>query len=455
MDIDKKTKVKEYINDNEQTKWYWKFVETIADLTWVEKETKESFLTNWLKNDDDLLAYAELAIKTEKLNFWEILKQRLLELKLSVACPYFEDFKEFLKELKRWNDTSDSTSTSDTKSASEFNENISHTFCGIDINNIKSEPFQKDSTTGVTWCSKTAIYNWKNFNVDLPCGNAYDAGKKPWKDCLTTIPSDKQDERPQNKREWLTADKFKSIWKWNYADIYTNSKSNYGHRASAFKDDKWERYVLDPYTRVNWKLDNSPKKLNDYLSVRKIVKANIYESSWYKSPEISNSKKSQEWENLSTDSNIESVNWKVAKACQIAIDIANDNSYWYEWWTTGNKNGRKWFDCQSFVRHCYIGTWINVPPSWWCSTMKRDFEKVWFECITFNKNERLKPWDILVDPQKHTEICVWENKIAWAHSNKDKKAWDGGWEEISVRTVKSSLSYRNPKYILRYKWDLT
>jgi len=407
MDIDKKTKVKEYINDNEQTKWYWKFVETIADLTWVEKETKESFLTNWLKNDDDLLAYAELAIKTEKLNFWEILKQRLLELKLSVACPYFEDFKEFLKELKRWNDTSDSTSTSDTKSASEFNENISHTFCGIDINNIKSEPFQKDSTTGVTWCSKTAIYNWKNFNVDLPCGNAYDAGKKPWKDCLTTIPSDKQDERPQNKREWLTADKFKSIWKWNYADIYTNSKSNYGHRASAFKDDKWERYVLDPYTRVNWKLDNSPKKLNDYLSVRKIVKANIYESSWYKSPEISNSKKSQEWENLSTDSNIESVNWKVAKACQIAIDIVNDNSYWYEWWTTGNKNGRKWFDCQSFVRHCYIGTWINVPPSWWCSTMKRDFEKVWFECITFNKNERLKPWDILVDPQKHTEICVW------------------------------------------------
>ena len=81
MDIDKKTKVKEYINDNEQTKWYWKFVETIADLTWVEKETKESFLTNWLKNDDDLLAYAELAIKTEKLNFWEILKQRLKGIK--------------------------------------------------------------------------------------------------------------------------------------------------------------------------------------------------------------------------------------------------------------------------------------------------------------------------------------------------------------------------------------
>ena len=146
-------------------------------------------------------------------------------------------------------------------------------------------------------------------------------------------------------------------------------------------------------------------------------------------------------------------NWVVKKACQIAVDIANDNSYWYEWWGTGNKNGRKWFDCQSFVRHCYIGTWVNVPPSWWCGTMKRDFEKVWFECIAFNKNEKLRPWDILVDPQKHTEMCVWENKIAWAHSNKDKKAWDSDWEEISVRSVKSSLSYWNPQFILRYKWD--
>ena len=29
-------------------------------------------------------------------------------------------------------------------------------------------------------------------------------------------------------------------------------------------------------------MDNSPKKLEDYLSVRKVVKAHIYESNWYK-----------------------------------------------------------------------------------------------------------------------------------------------------------------------------
>ena len=156
----------------------------------------------------------------------------------------------------------------------------------------------------------------------------------------------------------------------------------------------------------------------------------------------------------SESSDIVDNSWIVEKACQIAVDIANDNSYWYESGGTGDNNGRKWFDCQGFVRRCYIETWINVPPSWWCGTMKEDFEKAWFECITFNHNEKLKPWDILLDPKKHTEMCIWENKIAWAHFNKDKKAWDGSWDEISVRSVKSSLSYRNPKYILRYKWDL-
>ena len=158
-------------------------------------------------------------------------------------------------------------------------------------------------------------------------------------------------------------------------------------------------------------------------------------------------KKDNTWEKEQT------AEWIVGKACQTAVDIASDNSYWYERWGTGDNNSKKWFDCQGFVRHCYIQAWINVPPSWWCGTLKNDFEKVWFECITFNRGEKLKPWDILVDPKKHTEICVAEDKIAWAHSNKDKIAWDSGWEEISVRSIKSSLSYRKPQYILRYKWE--
>lgn len=151
--------------------------------------------------------------------------------------------------------------------------------------------------------------------------------------------------------------------------------------------------------------------------------------------------------------------WIVKKACQTAIDIANDNSYWYVRWWTGNTNSWKWFDCQSFVRHCYIKAWINVPPSWSCDRMKPDFEKVWFECITFNKNDKLKPWDILVNaiPTRkrtgHTEMYIWENQIAWAHWNKDGRAWDSGWEEISIRNIETSLKFWNPQFILRYKWN--
>ena len=208
----------------------------------------------------------------------------------------------------------------------------------------------------------------------------------------------------------------------------------------------WEMFWLLPQDikkyREMFSEANTKKKLEE-------LRKTIFDEIWW-TEQVSSSARSSNTPSESSDT-VDN-NWIVKKACQVAENIANDNSYWYVWWGTGNKNGKKWFDCQSFVRHCYIESWIKVPPSWWCGTMKRDFEKVWFECITFNKGEKLRPWDILVDPKKHAEMCVWENKIAWAHSDKDKKSWDGGWEEISVRSVKSSLSYRNPQFILRYKW---
>lgn len=287
LDTETKTKVEKFVEKNEKNKWFWVLAETVANLAWVEKETKEWFLSKWLKNDENLLTYAELAMKTEKLNFWEIFKQKILELKLSITCPYFADFKEFLKELKCWTDTSDTTihtsttGTTSTEIAPESTETWKRTFCWTSISEIKSEPFQRNSKTWVTWCSKTARCNWRNFWISLPSWNAYDAWKLPWKDSIQTIPSNKINKQPKNSWNWIEASAFKSIIRWNYADIYTTSKSWYGHRAAAFKDDNWQWYVLDPYSRVNWRLDNTPKKLEDYLNTRKIVKAHIYESKWY------------------------------------------------------------------------------------------------------------------------------------------------------------------------------
>ena len=290
MDAEKKAKVEEYINNNEP-QWFWKLAEGIVeDLTWLKEETEswqengpeKWFLSLWLKNNETMLAYAELAMKTEKLTPKESIKYKLLELRLSIpfCCPYFADFKEFLKELKRWSDTSRTKNTTNTNT--ESIETSNHTFCWTNIRNIKSEPFQKNSRTWVTWCSKTARLNWYNFGLVLEAWEtAFIAWRKPWKDSLQTIPANKINKKPKQSWDWIDISKFKSIDKWNYADIYTNSKTDYGHRAAAFKDDSWQWYVLDPYTRVNGKLDNSPKKLEDYLKVRKIVKAHIYKSNWY------------------------------------------------------------------------------------------------------------------------------------------------------------------------------
>ena len=244
-------------------------------------------------------------------------------------------------------------------------------------------------------------------------------------------------------------DSSSSFKKWIIKNYLVDKKSRL--------DKFFDRFIIWGLWKVFWLLPKDIEKYREIFSEADTknkleeLRKSIFNDAWWTERSTDTDESCPPSENSETVDN----SWVVKKACQIAVDIANDNSYWYEWGATGNKNGRKWFDCQSFVRHCYIKTWINVPPSWWCGTMKRDFEKVWFECITFNKNAALKPWDILVDPKKHTEMCVWENKIAWAHSNKDKKAWDSGWEEISVRSVKSSLSYWNPQFILRYKWSAT
>lgn len=299
MNSEEKTKVEEYISKNEQEKWYWKIAETIADLVWVEKETKENFLDKWLKNDKSLLAYAELVMKGDKLTIWESLKQKLLEIKLSITCPYFADFKDFLEDLKRWSDTNISSSnTSTTETSTESIETSTNTFCGTNIRNIESVPFGKNHKTWVTWCSKTARFNWYNFGLNLPSWNAYDAWTNPGKDSISTIPMWKRNKRPDNSWEWISVSDLKSQKRWNYADIYTSSKSWYGHRAAAFKDDKWHWYVLDPYSRVNWRLDSTPKRLEDYLKTRKILKANIYESKWYTKKSNHEDKWSwYEWEN--------------------------------------------------------------------------------------------------------------------------------------------------------------
>lgn len=432
--MENEAQIKQYIEDKNKDSASWNLDNIRSEfdsLIWrEEKETGDWLkLFEWLKNDKNLLKYAELKSKEKDLKRWEKIKMDLLDLKLSVTCPYFKDFKQFLEELSKWENISQPWNWSE---SAEFQWK---TFCGFNVGRICSSPYYKNSQSWVTWCSKTARENGKKFWIVLPSWNAYDAWERPWEDCKWTIPSDKVNERPRKNWNAISSSDFSSWSKWNFADIYVESGSDYGHRASAFKDDSGQWYVLDPYTRVNWKIDISPKKLEDYIQCKKIVKAHFYESKWYV-----------------PDNQEVAENPQVEKAVQRALSIAEDNCHGYErWW-----KWRNWqYDCSGLVTNAFKEAGFNVPISW-TATMKENFTKVWFEWISPYDPNNLKRWDILLkdvwaDGERHTEIYTGNWKFVWARSNYDKKSWDSSWNEIAESSA-NWLTNFGWNWVLRYKW---
>lgn len=440
--MENEAQIKQYIENKQKNSVSWTFESIKTEfnsLVWrEEKETGDWLkLFEWLKNDKNLLKYAEYKEKENELKRWEKFKMELLELRLSITCPYFKDFKEFLEDLAKWEYIPESWE--EWSNWNEWNLRVevwySNTFCGVSISSISSSPYYRNSKTWVTRCSKTARENWKRFGIVLPSWNAYDAWERPWQDCLWTLPADKVNDKPKKRWKAIVPSDFITWSKWNYADIYVESGSDYWHRASAFKDNSGQRYVLDPYTRVNGRLDTTPKKLEDYVKVKKIVKAHFYESKWY-----------------IPDSQEVAENPQVEKAVQRAIGIAEDNCHWYErgWkWKTWN------YDCSWLVTNAFKNSWFNVPISW-TSTMRENFVKAWFEWISPYDSNNLKRWDILLkdigaDWERHTEIYTWNGKFVWARFNYDKKSWDSSWNEIA-ETSANWLTNFGWNWVLRYKW---
>jgi hypothetical protein len=268
-----KENIENYIEEQEAETSMWQLDASFEEL-WVDVN-----LSRRLKNDHKMLTYAEnfLEIKESWWFLWWI-KLQLLELRLSMTCPYFSEFKDFLVELKKWNDTNEDENSDNLDTIWSDNE-----FLWTKVSEIESQPFYKNPGTWVTRCAATANFNAKDFWLDLPWWNAYDAWKEIWKGLQKTLPSWRKKDRPNDSRGKISASAFPSQQdKINFADLYTGSSSNYWHRVVWFKDNLWERYVLDPYTRVNGILGNKPHKLIDYTKSRKIVKAHFYNSPWYK-----------------------------------------------------------------------------------------------------------------------------------------------------------------------------
>lgn len=159
---------------------------------------------------------------------------------------------------------------------------------GFDKTIVKSAPYEK-SPSWSTLCSKTAQRNAQDFWVILERGNAYDASTKlnahyqEWVDSLVVTNMWQGYERRRVTSSWKDIPIKKlneQSAEWNFADLYTSSKSEYGHRAIAFRWKDGMRYVLDPYNYGS--KDINPKPLEWYLTKVTIKKARLYKAKKYK-----------------------------------------------------------------------------------------------------------------------------------------------------------------------------
>ena len=149
---------------------------------------------------------------------------------------------------------------------------------GFDVAKIHSVPARKNPKTWVTLCAATAKFNAQKFGLTFPSGNAWDAStSKPIEqEYRASLPISKKEERPNWNWKPLSIADFDAMKDVNVADIYPDSKSKYGHRAVAFRDQTGEWMVLDPYIKVPWTDATEPKKLEDYMKIRKVFKGHFY-----------------------------------------------------------------------------------------------------------------------------------------------------------------------------------
>lgn len=136
---------------------------------------------------------------------------------------------------------------------------------GVPMGGISSGPAER-SPSGSTLCSKTARENAERiFGVRLRRGDAIDVQNSYGAEGL------RHSSDPSRSPTEIASGLPPSDPNANFADVFTGSKSEYGHRCVAFKkNDAW--YVLDPY--VNKTTD--PVPLAQYPRANQIRKAALY-----------------------------------------------------------------------------------------------------------------------------------------------------------------------------------
>lgn len=140
----------------------------------------------------------------------------------------------------------------------------------------------------------------------------------------------------------------------------------------------------------------------------------------------------------------------VNKALMWALKTADNESIGYNQVGHWGENG---YDCATLIITAYKNAGINLnkDTTFYCPNMKSGFLNTGkFEWIPGNpKVEDLKPGDILLDEDAHTEMYIGNGKNVGAHSNYDGGRGDSSGEEVDVGNY-----YSHPwDGVLRYKGE--
>lgn len=121
------------------------------------------------------------------------------------------------------------------------------------------------------------------------------------------------------------------------------------------------------------------------------------------------------------------------QAISYGLELAADDTHGYSQKTRwGNPN----YDCSSFVITCWdsAGTGVKAAGATYTGNMKKAFTSTGlFEWIPGNpKVEDLRPGDVLLNPNSHTEMYIGDGQMVGAHGDMDGVNGDGNGRELSV-----------------------
>ena len=139
----------------------------------------------------------------------------------------------------------------------------------------------------------------------------------------------------------------------------------------------------------------------------------------------------------------------INKAVKLATDIANNDKHGY-------CQTNRWspdFDCSSIIIHCLNSVGLENKATF-TGNMYTELKKIGFKDVKkdvdTNTGRGIQSGDIVLEPNKHTFLCIGNNKIVEASLNEKGtttggKTGDQTGEEIKVRNY-----YKNDfKYVLR------